>query len=99
MIVIAGLGVVSDYPFVQEDGANLAFLDEAVKVAIHRGKADSRQLLAHPPVDLIDIGMRGVTLERLEHLFQLTCRTFADSSPHNVLRIRATGWIRSHGPL
>lgn len=69
MIVIAGLGVVSDYPFVEEDGANRAVLDEAVKVAIHRGEANSRQLLAHPPVDLIGIGMGGVSLESFEHLF------------------------------
>jgi len=94
MIVIADLGVVSDYPFAQEDAANLAVLDEAVKVAIHRSKANSRQLLAHPPVDLIGTGMGRVALESLEHLFQLTCRTLTGGPSHNMLRNRG-----SHGPL
>jgi hypothetical protein len=85
MIMLTGLGVVSRYLFTQEEGADLALLDETVKVAIHRGEADSRQLFVHAPVDLMGERMGIVALESFEHLFQLTRLTFAGGWPHASL--------------
>jgi len=42
MIVLAGLGIESGSLFVQEEGADLAFLDETVKIAINSGETDPR---------------------------------------------------------
>jgi hypothetical protein len=53
MVVLAGLGIKSDSLFVQEEGADLALLDEIVKVAINGGETDPRQLLVNPSVDLM----------------------------------------------
>ena len=77
MIMLTGLGVVSGCLFIQEECAYFALLDETVKVSIHCGEADSRQLFVHPPVDLMGEGMGVIALESLEHLVQLTCRAFA----------------------
>src|SRR5713101_5503915 len=82
MIVLAGLGVVPICLSVQEERADFALLDETVQVAIHRGEADSRQLLVHPPVDLMGKRVAVIALESCEYLFQLTCSTFAGGPPH-----------------
>src|SRR2546422_5258703 len=84
MIVLAGLGVVPRSLSIQEERADFALLDETVKVAIHRGEADSRQPFVHPPVDLMGERMSVIALESFEHLFQLTCRTFAGSPLHRL---------------
>ena len=42
MIVLARLGIESGSLFVQEEGADLAFLDETVKIAINSGETDPR---------------------------------------------------------
>jgi len=87
MIMLAGLGVVSSCLFIQEERADFALLDETVKVAIHRGEADSRQLFVHPPVDLMGDRMGVIALESREYLFQLTRSTFAGGPSHRLPRI------------
>jgi hypothetical protein len=77
MIMLSGLRVVSGDLVTQEEGANFTPLDETVQVAIHRGEADSRQPFVDPPVDLVGEGMGVIALKSLEHLLQLTRRTFA----------------------
>jgi hypothetical protein len=89
MIVRAGHGIESRSLFVEQERADLPLGDETVEVAIHRGEADAGQLSVNPPIDLVGEGMRVIVLERLEHLFQLTCRTFADGPPHRLPRILA----------
>jgi len=101
MIMLAGLGVVSGCLLIQKERVDFALLDETVKVAIHRGEADSRQLLVHPPVDLVGERMGVIALESSEHLFQLTCSTFAGGPPHRPPRILASVSgcdISSHQP-
>jgi len=83
MIVRTGLGIESGSLFVQADGADLTFVDEAVKVAIDRAETDSRQLFVNPPVDLMGERVGVIALESSEHLLQLTCRTFAGGPPHS----------------
>src|SRR5206468_4816927 len=87
MIVLAGLGVVPGSLSIQEERADFALLDETVKVAIHRGEADSRQPLVHPPVDLMGERVSVIALERFEYLFQLTCSASAGGPPHRLPRI------------
>jgi hypothetical protein len=84
MIMLTGLGVVSGCLFIQEEGTDLSRLDETVEVAIHRGEADMRQLLVHALVDLMGEGVCVIALECLEHLFQLTCRSFASGPLHRL---------------
>ena len=91
MIVRAGLGIESGSLFVEKEGADLPFLDETVKVAIHGAETDPRQLLVNPSVDLVDERVRVIALESGEHLLQLTCSTLASSSPHRLPRILAIG--------
>ena len=93
MIVLAGLWVVPGCLSVQEERADLALLDETVKVAIHRGETDSRQLLVHPPVDLMGERVSVIAPESFEYLFQLTRSTFAGGPPHRLPRILAVGTI------
>jgi hypothetical protein len=93
MIVLAGLGIESGSLFVQEDGADLALLDETVKVAIHGAETDPRQFLVHPLVDLTGERVGVIALESFEHLLQLTCCTFARGPPHRLPRILARGRI------
>src|SRR5207249_11345070 len=100
MIMLAGLGVVSGCLLIQEQRADLALLDETVKVAVHRGEADSRQLLVYPPVDLVGERVRVIALKGSEHLFQLArCTlarcTSAGGPSHRLPRILATGRIES----
>src|SRR5438552_4190235 len=52
MIVLACFGIESGSLFVQEHGADLPLLDEAVKVAVNGGETDPRQPFVNPPVDL-----------------------------------------------
>jgi hypothetical protein len=87
MIVLAGLGIESGSLFVQEKGADLALLNETVKVAINGGEADPRQPLVNPPVDLMGERVGVIALEGFQHLLQLTCCTFAGRSPHRLPRI------------
>jgi hypothetical protein len=84
MIVLAGLGIESSSLFVQKERANPALVDETVKVAIHGGEADPRQLFVNSPVDLMSGRVGVITLESFEHLLQLTCRTFAGGPPHRL---------------
>jgi len=93
MIMLAGLGVVSGCLLIQEERVDFALLDETVKVAIHRGEADSRQLFVAPPIDLVGERMGVIALESSEHLFQLACSTFAGGPPHRLPRILAIGRI------
>ena len=95
MIMLAGLGVVSSCLFIQEERADFALLDETVKVAIHRGEADSRQLFVHPPVDLMGKRVAVITLESFEYLCQLTCSTLAGGPSHRLPRILAIERIGS----
>jgi hypothetical protein len=99
MIVFAGFGIESGSLFVHEEGADLALLDEIVKVAIDGGETDPRQLLANPSVDLMRERVGVIALESGEHLLQLTCFALADSPPHRLPRILAIGrserqWVR-----
>ena len=55
-----------------------------LKVAIHRGEADSRQPLVHPPVDLMGERVSVIALEGFEHLLQLACRTFPGGPSHRL---------------
>jgi hypothetical protein len=87
MIVPAGLRIEPGSLFVQEEGADLPFLDETVKVAVHGGETDPRQPLVNPPVDLMGERVAVIALEDFEHLLQLTCCTFAGRSPHGLPRI------------
>src|SRR4249920_3220232 len=87
MIVLAGLGIEAGSLFVQEEGADLPLLDEAVKVAVHGGETDPRQPLVHPPVDLMGKRVAVIALKGFEHLLQLTCCTFAGRSLHRLPRI------------
>jgi hypothetical protein len=89
MIVHAGLGIESGSLVVQKEGADLTLVDETVKVAVHGGETDPRQLLANPLVDLVGERVRVITLEGLEHLLQLARRTSAGGSPH---RLTSTSW-------
>src|SRR5262249_28391426 len=93
MIVLPGLGIESSSLFVQQEGTDLTLLDETVKVAIHGGETDPRQLLVNPSVDLMGKRMRVIALESGEHLLQLTCRTFASGPSHRLPRILAIGRI------
>jgi hypothetical protein len=95
MIMLAGLGVESSCLLSQEERADFALLYETVKVAIDRGEADSRQLLVHPPVDLMSKRVAVIALESFEYLFQLTCSTYAGSPSHRLPRIPAIGRIGS----
>jgi len=97
MIMLAGLGVVSGCLLIQEERVDFALLDETVKVAIHRGEADSRQLFVYPPIDLVGERMGVIALESSEHLFQLACPTFAGGPPHRPPRILALGRIGVSG--
>ena len=69
MIVLAGLGVVPGSLSIQEERADLAFLDKAVKVAIHRREADSRQPFVHSAVDLVGERVGVIALESCAYLF------------------------------
>src|SRR5262244_339613 len=91
MIVLAGFGIESGSLFVHEEGADLALLDEIVKVAINRGETDPRQLLVNPSVDLMGERVGVVALDSCEHLLQLTCFAFAGGPPHRLPRILAMG--------
>jgi hypothetical protein len=93
MIVLAGLGIESGSLFVQDDGADLALLDETVKVAIHRGETDPGQLLMNPSVDLMGERVGVIALKSREHLLQLACFTLAGGPPHRLPRILAIGRI------
>jgi len=84
MIVLAGLGIESGSLFVQEEGADLTLIDETVQVAINGGETDPRQPFVNSPVDLMGERVGVIALESLEHLLQLTCRTFAGGSPHRL---------------
>src|SRR5438445_10843893 len=84
MIVLAGLGIESGSLFVQEEGADLTLIDETVQVAINGGETDPRQPFVNSPVDLLGERMGVIALESLEHLLQLTCRTFAGGPPHHL---------------
>jgi len=84
MIVLAGFGIEPGPLFVQEDGADFALLNQTVKVAIYRGKADSRQLLVYPPINVMGGRMAMIALESFEHLLQLTCSTSAGGPPHRL---------------
>jgi hypothetical protein len=84
MIVLAGLGIEAGSLVVQKEGADLALVDETVKVAIHGGETDPRQFLANPLVDLMGKRVSVIALERFEHLLQLARRTFAGGSPHRL---------------
>jgi hypothetical protein len=101
MIVRAGLGIESGSLFVQEKGANLALLNETVKIAIHGGETDPREPFVNPPVDLMGKRVAMIALEGFEHLLQLTCCTFAGRSSHRLPRPRILGystertWLRS----
>jgi hypothetical protein len=90
MIVLAGLGIESGSLCVQKEGADLTLVDETVKVAIHGGETDPRQLLVNPPVDLMDERVSVIALEGVEHLFQLACPTFAGGPPH---RLTSKSWL------
>jgi len=95
VIMIVGLRVVASDPLTQKDSANFSVLNEALKVAINGCKANARQLFAHPAVDLIGEGMSRITLESLEHRFQLTCRAFVTGSPHHIPQSRAIGCMET----
>jgi hypothetical protein len=84
MIMLAGLGIESGPLVVQKEGADLALVDEAVKVAIDGGKTDPRQFLANPLVDLMGERVSVIALESFEHLLQLARRTSAGGSPHHL---------------
>jgi len=86
MIVPAGLGIESGSLFVQEEGADLTCLNEAMKVAINGGETDPRQPLVNPPVDLMGERVGMIALEGFEHLLQLTGCTLAGRSPHCLPR-------------
>jgi hypothetical protein len=90
MIVPAGLGIESGSLSVQEEGADLALLNETVKVAVDRSEADPRQPSVHPPVDLMGERVGMIALESCEHLLQLTRCTFASRSPHSPT---STFWV------
>jgi hypothetical protein len=99
MIVLAGFGIESRSLVVHEESADLALLDEIVKVAINGRETDPRQLLVNPSVDLIGVRVGVVALESGEHLLQLTCFAFAGGPPHRLPRILAMGrserqWVR-----
>src|SRR6266852_2890688 len=96
MIVLAGLGVEPGCLSIQEERADFALFDETVKVAIDRGEADSRQLLVHPPVDLMSKRVAVIALESFEYLCQLTCSTLAGGPSHRLPRILAIGRIGSN---
>jgi hypothetical protein len=91
MIVLAGFEIESGALFVHEEGADLALLDEIVKVAINRGETDPRQLLVNPSVDLMGERVGVIALESCEHLRQLTRFSFAGGPPHRLPRIPAMG--------
>ena len=84
MIVLAGLGIESGSLCVQKEGADPTLVDETVKVAIHGGETDSRQLSVNPLVDLMGERVSVIALESFEHLLQLACRTFAGGPPHGL---------------
>jgi hypothetical protein len=84
MIVLAGLGIESGSLGVQNEGADLALVDETVKGAINGGETDPRQLLVNPLVDLMGERVSVIALESVEHLLQLACRTFAGGPPHRL---------------
>ena len=93
MIVLPGLWIESSSLVVQQEGADLTLLDETVKIAVHGGETDPRQLLVNPSVDLMGVRMGVIALESGEHLLQLTCRTFASGPSHRLPRILALGRI------
>ena len=95
MIVLAGLGIESGSLPVQEKGADLALLDETVKVAINGGETDPRQPPVNPPVDLMGKRVGVIALEGFEYLLQLTCCTFAGRSSHRLPRILASSTERT----
>jgi hypothetical protein len=84
MIMLAGLGIESGSLVIQKEGADLALVDEAVKVAIDGGETDPRQFLANPLVDLMGERVSVIALESFEHLLQLARRTSASGSPHRL---------------
>jgi hypothetical protein len=90
MIVLAGLGIESGPLSVQQEGADLPLVDETVKVAIHGGETDPRQLFANPLIDLMGKRVGVITLESVEHLLQLARRTFAGGPPHGLT---STSWL------
>src|SRR5262249_31561488 len=87
MVVLAGLGIESCALFVQKDGADLALVDETVKVAIHGGETDPRQPFVNAPVDLVGKRMGVIALEGFVHLLELTRRTLTGGPPHCLPRI------------
>jgi len=87
MIVLAGFGIESGSLFVHEEAADLALLDEIVKVAINGGETDPRQLLVNPSVDFARARVGVIALESCEHLLQLTCFTLAGCPPHRLPRV------------
>jgi len=93
MIVLAGLGIESGSLLVEDERADLALLDETVKVAIHGGEADPRQLPVDPSVDLIGKRVGVIALKSREHLLELTRFTLAGAPPHRLPRILAIGRI------
>ena len=99
MIVLPGLWIESSSLVVQQEGADLTLLDETVKIAVHGGETDPRQLLVNPSVDLMRERVGVIALESCEHLLQLTCFALADGPPHRLPRILAIGrserqWVR-----
>jgi hypothetical protein len=90
MIVLAGLGIESGSPCVQNEGADLTLVDETVKGAINGGETDPRQFFVNPLVDLMGERMSVIALESFDHLLQLACRTFAGSPPH---RLTSKSWL------
>jgi hypothetical protein len=84
MIVRAGLGIEARPLVIQEDGPDLALVDEPVKVAIHSGETDPREFLVNPLVDLMGEWVRVIALQSFEHLLQLARRTCAGGSPHRL---------------
>src|SRR4029453_671443 len=90
MIVLAGLGIESGSLCVQKEGADLTLVEETVKVAIHGGETDPRQLFVDPLVDLMGERVSVIALESFEHLLQLACRTFAGGPLH---RLTSKSWL------
>lgn len=91
MIVLPGLGIESRSLFVQEEGANLALLDETVQVAINGGETDAGQLFVNPSVDLMGERVVMIALKSCEHLLQLPRSTLAGGPSHRLPRILAIG--------
>lgn len=53
VVVLGDHGVVTGYPFSQQEHADLALFDQPLQVAVDRAEADAWEPFAHPLIDLI----------------------------------------------